>query len=236
MNQSANICRQSERKAEDRKARRRLLRLARTPEDREEDNRKVREYRKKNKDKLASQLKRYFIKHKARLLEYFKTRSKNPITVERNKANAAAYLVKNRATIRTNIKIWKQRNKERLNSRSRQRYRDDVNYRILVTLRNRIYGRVKSKAESGRAGCLFYLGCTISFFKDYISTKFRHGMAWDNHGIWHLDHIIPCAHFDLSSENGLKKCFHYSNYQPLWCAENLSKSDTMPDSHQAQLL
>lgn len=52
-------------------------------------------------------------------------------------------------------------------------------------------------------------------------------MNWGNHGLegWHIDHIIPCNAFDLSDESQQKKCFHFSNLQPLWAFENLSKGD-----------
>ncbi len=48
-------------------------------------------------------------------------------------------------------------------------------------------------------------------------------MSWENRNEWHLDHIIPCSKFNLSKEEDLKKCFHYSNLQPLWAKDNLSK-------------
>ena len=42
---------------------------------------------------------------------------------------------------------------------------------------------------------------------------------------WHIDHIIPVARFDLTDAEQQRRCFHYSNLQPLWAADNLAKSD-----------
>ena len=38
-----------------------------------------------------------------------------------------------------------------------------------------------------------------------------------------IDHRRPCASFDLTKEEDIKMCFHYTNLQPLWGAENLRK-------------
>lgn len=42
---------------------------------------------------------------------------------------------------------------------------------------------------------------------------------------WHVDHIIPCAAFDLTKPAEQAKCFHYSNLQPLWATDNYRKSN-----------
>ena len=69
------------------------------------------------------------------------------------------------------------------------------------------------------------VGCEISFLKKYIETKFKKGMSWKNYGKWQLDHIRPCASFNLQDPAQQKECFHYSNLQPLWAKENREKSD-----------
>jgi len=54
-------------------------------------------------------------------------------------------------------------------------------------------------------------------------------MNWDNWGIygWHIDHIKPLASFDLTKREQLFEAVHYTNLQPLWANENLSKGDSI---------
>jgi hypothetical protein len=52
-------------------------------------------------------------------------------------------------------------------------------------------------------------------------------MTWKNHGeLWEIDHIKPCAAFDLTDINQQKECFNYINTQPLYKTDNRSKGDT----------
>jgi hypothetical protein len=73
------------------------------------------------------------------------------------------------------------------------------------------------------------IGCSLEHLKSYLESKFQTGMSWDNYGFgmdkWNIDHILPCASFDLIQESEQRKCFHYTNLQPLWQKENLSKKD-----------
>ena len=67
------------------------------------------------------------------------------------------------------------------------------------------------------------LGCTIPVFIDYIKSKFKKGMTLNNHGEWHLDHIIPLSL--ATTEEEIIKLNHYTNFQPLWADENIKKSN-----------
>ena len=48
-------------------------------------------------------------------------------------------------------------------------------------------------------------------------------MSFDNYGFdgWHIDHIVPLA--TAKTEEQVAKLNHYTNIQPLWAKDNLSK-------------
>jgi len=90
-------------------------------------------------------------------------------------------------------------------------------------LRHRIYLALKGICKS--KSTIKLLGCSLDEFKSYYESKFTSGMNWAKvmNGEIHCDHIIPCASFDLTQPSEQHKCFHYTNLQPLWAKENLSK-------------
>lgn len=69
------------------------------------------------------------------------------------------------------------------------------------------------------------IGCDIDYLWKHLIAQFTEGMKVENYGEWHMDHIKPCASFNLEDEEQQRECFHYSNLQPLWAEDNLSKGD-----------
>jgi hypothetical protein len=73
-------------------------------------------------------------------------------------------------------------------------------------------------------------GCTPNQLKAHFESLFQTGMTWENKGRfadlsgWQIDHKIPCSKFDLFDPEQQRKCFHYTNLQPLWEKENKSKA------------
>lgn len=84
-----------------------------------------------------------------------------------------------------------------------------------------IFRKTKKRKKHGEA--LRLLGCTIREFKAHLESKFTEGMSWENRGKWHLDHVAPLSSFNLTKLEDRQKAFHWSNYQPLWAKDNLSK-------------
>ena len=103
------------------------------------------------------------------------------------------------------------------------RYYNNENYRMKSLLRTRIITALKNNIKS--ISTMKLTGCSIEQLWLHIEKQFKPGMTRENQGLWHIDHIKPCAAFDLSKPEEQQKCFHYTNLQPLWAKENLMKSD-----------
>ena len=103
----------------------------------------------------------------------------------------------------------------------REKRKSDPNYKIGITCRNRIKKLVKGDNKTSKL-----IGCDTDFLIEWFVSNFTNKMTLDNHGkYWHIDHVIPCNSFDLTKEEDLNKCFHWSNLQPLEAKYNLSKGD-----------
>lgn len=100
---------------------------------------------------------------------------------------------------------------------------DNIDFKTKKRLRGRIYVALKRGVKS--QGTMDLLGCSIEQFKTHFQSLFTEGMTWDKYikGEIVIDHIKPCALFDLIKPEEQKICFHYSNLQPLWEIDNLKK-------------
>lgn len=132
------------------------------------------------------------------------------------------YYKENAEECRKHRREYYKNNKDAEKERRKEYRKNNVQLRIKENISRRLRSLVRECKEKTT---LEYLGCDIDFFKNYISTMFVEGMSWDNYGEWHLDHIKPCSHFDLTTQENIYKCFHYTNYSPKWAFDNLSKGD-----------
>lgn len=108
-------------------------------------------------------------------------------------------------------------------ARHYERMINDTHYMVRQKVSDRIRKALKNNYGEKSKSCLDYIGCSLPELRKHLESQFTQGMAWDNYGNWHIDHIKPCAAFDLSNKNEQFECFHYSNLQPLWAEENLKK-------------
>ena len=112
---------------------------------------------------------------------------------------------------------WKKYHDDRMSN-------DDM-YRATLKIRWCVKSTFKKNGYTKNSKTYKILGITYEEFKAYIESKFENGMTWKNHGEWHLDHIIPVS--QANSEEELIKLNHYSNFQPLWAYDNLSKGKSL---------
>jgi hypothetical protein len=247
MNQSDNSLLPSEKKAEVNPA---WLKLS-LPGTMRSNPEKRRQAYFRDRDRRSAIAKKNYIKNRARILERVKTyRENNLATIKQKKSEySKTKRVKEIARVKrqnlslkikeknaARIKHWKNSHKQQLSERHKFRYKNDLNYRLRINLRNQLRTQMKVQNAFKSKSALNLVGCSLTFLREYLSSKFQPGMSFDNYGQWHIDHIIPCASFDLNDWDAQRQCFHYSNLQPLWATDNFKKNKTNPPTHQAQLL
>lgn len=118
---------------------------------------------------------------------------------------------------------WRKTNRENINLWQRCRMGYDPSARIARNLRTRLVKALRGSPKLSTSLELF--GCTKEDLVKHLESQFQSGMTWNNYGLhgWHIDHIKPCASFDLTLDEEQRKCFHYTNLQPLWAKDNLKK-------------
>jgi hypothetical protein len=115
-------------------------------------------------------------------------------------------------------------NRERYVNYTRQKMKSDVDFKLRHSLRDRLNKALRGNFKSGSA--VRDLGCTIEELKVHLESQFQPGMSWENWSLdgWHIDHIKPLSSFNLSDRQQLLEACHYTNLQPLWASDNLSKN------------
>jgi hypothetical protein len=161
------------------------------------------EYRDKNKEKIKEWHKQNYQENKERLLEQSKIQYKK--TSDKVCARTKKYREDNPEWYREYKRGWYGRNKLR------------------CTMSRGVWGCLSGRQKSSRT--FDYIGCTVEELWLHLESQFQNGMTRENYGEWHVDHIVPLYSFDFDNdlENNLKIAWHYTNLQPLWAKDNLSK-------------
>ena len=100
--------------------------------------------------------------------------------------------------------------------------RDNPKEKFIRVVRARIYNALyKGKSKH----TIEYLGMTSNDYLDWI-TNYNSCYNLENRGtVWHIDHVIPISHFDLSNDNEVLLAFNWKNTMPLSVEENLKKNN-----------
>jgi hypothetical protein len=101
--------------------------------------------------------------------------------------------------------------------------------RLVEAIRNSTNRAVKFAGRSKPSRSFELLGTDLEGFKAHIEAQFTDGMSWENHSEWHIDHIVPLASGKAPEE--IWKLCHYTNLQPLWARDNMSKHAKTPDQY-----
>lgn len=179
-------------------------------------------YRNKNKDYFIDYNKCYKENNK----EYFKEERKKYYSEnkERMLINQREYYLNNRERISERVKNYRKENKDIINKNQMNRKKSDVLFRLKCSIRTLISSQIKKKNIKKSKKTDEILGCSFENFKIYIELKFNNNMNWDNYGsYWHLDHIIPISW--ANSEYQVYELNRFTNFQPLYWIDNLSKGN-----------
>ena len=137
---------------------------------------------------------------------------------------------------------WRNRDLSRSLSAMRARmhyekYKHTPEVKFKRAMRNAVkrITRIAKVKKEGRT--IEFLGCTMLHARKHIEKRFKKGMHWNNHGtVWHIDHIVPLSKFDLTDAMQRKRANHFTNLQPLYVHENMSKGNKIIQTHQLALL
>lgn len=193
---------------------------------------KARKYRAKNVDRIRTYQREY---KKSKFCDdvasYDLYKKKQRSNYALKKLTGDTYYQRNKERVLKQQKEYVSRPEVRESRRkllreySRSRCNTDASFRLSKNMRVRIWHAINGNVKSVKTEEL--IGCSIECLKAHLQSHFSTGMSWDNYGKWHVDHIRPCAMFDMSSEDEQRKCFHYTNLQPMWREDNLRKSDKL---------
>lgn len=187
-------------------------------------------YRRNNSEKVRKRDREgYSRRRTARLVSMQAWKNKNR---EKIRAYGREYFKVNKEARKKAHATWLANNQDKTNKTKRewaQKRRDsDAGFRLSTNLRIRIWEVLKGNKKSAKTAEL--IGCSIIELRQHLEKQFQSGMGWDNYGRkgWHVDHIKPCARFNLSDPAQQKICFHYSNLRPLWALDNIRKGVKCP--------
>ncbi len=154
---------------------------------------------------------------------------RDPLKHECKRCHYQTYVKPHLPKLAARTKAWQKANPEKTKIAQKKQSRKS-HVRIRGSMGKRVKEILGYKSEK------YYelIGCTSIELTRHLESLFKPGMTWENYGDWHVDHKTPCRAFDLSVKEERLKCFHYTNLQPLWAAENLAKSDSLPDGTNAR--
>jgi hypothetical protein len=190
----------------------------------------------KNYDKCRASNKTYYENNKEKIYLM--------VDKEKKKLNDKNYNEKNIIKLRDKKKLYYENNKEEIlikrkiyydnnkdkinkpNDRKRERKRLYYRKRKYQYVWREILRRTITQLKLNKnQTTLEILGYDYHLLKSYIESKFEYGMSWDNHGEWHVDHIIPISRFKEGTDAGVVN--RLDNLRAMWATDNLVKQNNI---------
>lgn len=157
---------------------------------------KRKEYDKKrydeNRDAIIERKKEYNIENREKILENKKRYHNKPEVKERMKIYN---------------KIYQTEHKDKYYNYRRK-------HPHIIAWRSVLYSTLKRLGTLKEGHTVDVLGYSALELKEHLEKLFTPGMTWENHGEWHVDHIIAVINFN--SDSDIKEVCGLSNLQPLW--------------------
>ena len=171
---------------------------------------------------LTANQKAYRLEHRAEILA--RQQAARNANREELRLKERAYYAARRELILAKKSVWRKTNRRKLTVAFGERRRKNPTFKVRTNLARRINLAVRGFAKKA-ATTLNLVGCLQDELCAHLESKFLPGMTWENYGPrgWHIDHIRPCASFNLLDPEQQRACFHYTNLQPLWSVDNHKK-------------
>lgn len=161
-----------------------------------------------NKEKHLAKNKQYYEANKERILEQYKEyRKKNADKIRQYRHD--------------------ERTKQRANELSREKYHNNIAYRLSKRVSNEVWKGLNRTGTSKAGGRTWnHLPYNPEELKEHVESLFQEGMSWENYGEWEIDHIKPQAAlpYDSFEHPNFIECWRLENLQPLWKEENGKKN------------
>lgn len=177
-------------------------------------------------EEIRQKNRKYYLKNQERIKA--RTRDwaeKNP---ELKKANRKRHYQENREKYIQSARDWCANNRERRRKIAKdhlERLRlERPDEYVAITAARKMVARVLANTEKTKRGRTYEtLGYNKQDFVRHIESLFQDGMTWDNHGEWHIDHIIPVSELVKSGVTDPSKINALANLRPIWAHENHAK-------------
>ena len=176
----------------------------------EKQNARSRQYYLENKEKLNQKGKEYYYKNWNKVQEWHRKYKENNeeklkkhYYSESNQKRLKEYREKNKERAQKLRQKRDKKNRKKLNKYTRDRKKTNPSIRIRHQLSNRLWSALKRNNlyQNKCASTMQLVGCTIEELWKHLesSSSWEPWMTRENYGKggWDVDHILPCASFDL---------------------------------------